>query len=149
MSKVTIISGSTLGNAEYIAEYVAGILEHQGFSTNILHGAELTDLNQEGMWLLVSSTHGAGDLPENLQPLLSALMTQSPSLSAVTFGAIGIGSSEYDTFCGAIDILSRQLEILGAKRIGEVLKIDITQHETLEVPAEAWMIEWIRKMQTY
>lgn len=109
MADVTIISGSTLGSAEYVAEHVAGILEQQGFTTHIFHGAELAELSPEGLWLLVTSTHGAGELPENLQPLLEELTAQAPSLSKVTFGAIGIGSSEYDTFCGATDTLDRRL----------------------------------------
>ncbi|MBT9431474.1 FMN-binding protein MioC [Candidatus Sodalis endolongispinus] len=146
MADVTIISGSTLGSAEYVAEHVAGILEQQGLSTDILHGAKLAELITEGLWLLVTSTHGAGELPENLQPLLEELVAQSPSLSTVTFGAIGIGNSEYDTFCGAIDTLDRQLTALGAKRIGDVLKIDITQHEIPEDPAEVWVTEWITQV---
>ncbi|MGL9722509.1 FMN-binding protein MioC [Sodalis sp. (in: enterobacteria)] len=149
MADVTIISGSTLGSAEYVAEHVAGILEQQRFTPHILHGAELAELSPEGLWLLVTSTHGAGELPENLQPLLEALTAQAPSLAEVTYGAIGIGSSEYDTFCGAIDTLDRQLTTLGAKRIGEVLKIDITQHEIPEDPAEAWVAEWIMQIKAH
>lgn len=143
MADVTIISGSTLGSAEYVAEHVAGILEQQGFSTEVLHGAELEELSTEGLWLLVTSTHGAGELPDNLQPLLEQLQQQAPSLSAVTYGAIGIGSSEYDTFCHAIVSLDQQMIQLGARRIGDLLKIDITQHEIPEDPAEEWANRWI------
>ena len=41
------------------------------------------------------------------------------------FGAIGIGSREYDTFCGAIDKLEAALKACGAKQIGETLKINV------------------------
>jgi len=40
MADVTIISGSTLGSAEYVAEHIAGMLEQQGFTTEVLHGPE-------------------------------------------------------------------------------------------------------------
>lgn len=70
MTKVTLISGSTMGSAEYVAEHMAEILEELGHETEIQHGPKLGDLTLEGIWLVVSSTHGAGDLPENIQPLL-------------------------------------------------------------------------------
>ncbi|SNC58484.1 FMN-binding protein MioC [Sodalis endosymbiont of Henestaris halophilus] len=148
MADITIISGSTLGSAEYIAEHVAVVLEQQGFAIQILHGAKLTELSAKGLWLLVTSTHGSGQLPENLHPLLYALTAEEPSLSEVTFGAIGIGSSEYDTFCNAIDILNQKLIALGAKRIGEVLKIDIAQQKIPEDLAEIWITEWIAQIKT-
>ncbi|MBD2823351.1 FMN-binding protein MioC [Xenorhabdus szentirmaii] len=142
MSTITLISGSTMGSAEYVAEHMAEILEDSAFSTEILHGPSLDDLPLEGLWLVVTSTHGAGDLPDNLQPLSDAIAEQHPDLSNVTFGAVGIGSSEYDTFCGAIRSLERLLEDHGAKRIGDRLEIDILKHEIPEDPAEKWVKEW-------
>ena len=143
MADVTIISGSTLGSAEYVAEHLAGLLEQQGFSTEVLHGPELYELKPQGLWLVVTSTHGAGELPDNLQPLFEQIEEGQPSFAAVKYGAIGIGSSEYDTFCGAIDSVDRQMIERGAERIGEILKIDITQHEIPEDPAEEWLQKWI------
>ncbi|CNE31619.1 FMN-binding protein MioC [Yersinia nurmii] len=143
MADITLISGSTLGSAEYVAEHLAEKLEEAGFSTEILHGPELDELTLEGLWLLVTSTHGAGDLPDNLQPLLEQIEQQQPDLSQVRFGAVGLGSSEYDTFCGAIHSLDQQLIAKGAKRIGEILEIDVTQHEIPEDPAEEWVKKWI------
>ena len=143
MADITLISGSTLGSAEYVAEHLAEKLEAAGFSTEMLHGPELDELVLNGRWLVVSSTHGAGDLPDNLQPLLEQIAKQQPDLSSVTFGAIGLGSSEYDTFCGAIKQIDDLLVARGAKRIGDRLEIDVTQHEIPEDPAEEWVKNWI------
>ncbi|PVZ81903.1 FMN-binding protein MioC [Serratia sp. S1B] len=143
MADITLISGSTLGSAEYVAEHLAEQLETAGFSTEILHGPELDELTLSGLWLVISSTHGAGDLPENLQPLLEQIKQQQPDLSLVKFGAVGLGSSEYDTFCGAIKQLDELLQENGAKRIGSRLEIDVTQHEIPEDPAEKWLSNWI------
>lgn len=142
MTKVTLISGSTMGSAEYVAEHMAEILEELGHETDVQHGPELDSLPLEGVWLVVSSTHGAGDLPENIQPLADEIANQSPDLSKVQFGAVGIGSSEYDTFCGAIQTLSTLLLDHGAKRIGESLEIDVQQHEIPEDPAGEWIKIW-------
>ncbi|AHK19232.1 FMN-binding protein MioC [Yersinia similis] len=143
MADITLISGSTLGSAEYVAEHLADKLEESGFSTEILHGPELDELTLNGLWLIVTSTHGAGDLPDNLQPLLEQLEQQKPDLSQVRFGAVGLGSSEYDTFCGAIIKLDQQLIAQGAQRLGEILEIDVIQHEIPEDPAEIWVKDWI------
>lgn len=143
MADITLISGSTLGSAEYVAEHVAEKLEEAGFSTEMFHGPELYEVPQDGIWLMVCSTHGAGELPDNLQPFMEQLEDQQPDLSKVHFGALGLGSSEYDTFCGAIGALDRKLTSLGAKRIGDRLEIDVTQHEIPEDPAEVWVLNWI------
>ena len=65
MADITLISGSTLGGAEYVAEHLAEKLEEAGFTTETLHGPLLEDLPASGIWLVISSTHGAGDIPDN------------------------------------------------------------------------------------
>ncbi|MBQ0365139.1 FMN-binding protein MioC [Providencia rettgeri] len=146
MTKVTLISGSTMGSAEYVAEHMAEILEELGHETEIQHGPELDDLTLEGIWLVVSSTHGAGDLPENIQPLFDSIEENAPDLSQVQFGSVGIGSSEYDTFCGAIHKIDALLIKQGAKRIGECLEIDVQQHEIPEDPAGEWVKIWANEL---
>ncbi|CFR14927.1 FMN-binding protein MioC [Yersinia kristensenii] len=143
MADITLISGSTLGSAEYVAEHLAEKLEEAGFSTETLHGPELDELTLDGLWLIITSTHGAGDLPDNLQPLLEQIEEQKPNLSQVRFGAVGLGSSEYDTFCGAVRKLDQQLIAQGALRVGDILEIDVIQHEIPEDPAEIWVKNWI------
>ena len=83
MADITLISGSTLGGAEYVAEHLAEKLEEAGFTTETLHGPLLEDLSASGIWLIISSTHGAGDIPDNLSPFYEALQEQKPDLSAV------------------------------------------------------------------
>ncbi|MEI7064611.1 FMN-binding protein MioC [Dickeya chrysanthemi] len=144
MSDITLISGSTLGSAEYVAEHLESLLQQDDFTTRLLHGPELNEVEPENLWLVITSTHGAGDLPDNLQPFYADLQTQRPDLSAVRYGAIGIGSSEYDTFCEAIVKVDQLLQDLGAHRIGSLLKIDITQHDIPEDPAEVWLGSWIK-----
>jgi len=142
MADITLISGSTLGGAEYVAEHLAEKLEDAGFSTETLHGPLLEDLPIDGIWLLITSTHGAGDLPDNLLPLYEELKEQQPDLANVRFGAIGIGSREYDTFCGAVEKVETELKSCGAQQIGETLKINILDHDIPEDPAELWLGEW-------
>ena len=142
MADITLISGSTLGGAEYVAEHLAEQLEDAGFTTETLNGPVADELSTDGIWLVVSSTHGAGDIPDNLLPFYEYLREEKPDLSAIRFGAIGIGSREYDTFCGAIDKLYAEMKACGPKQIGETLKINILEHDIPEDPAEVWLGSW-------
>ncbi|MGB9096007.1 FMN-binding protein MioC [Erwinia sp.] len=142
MADITLITGSTLGSAEYVAELLAEKLEDAGFSTELLHGPELEELSTEGTWLVVCSTHGAGDLPDNLQPLFDELSEKKPDLSQLRYGAVGIGNREYDLFCGAIEKIDELLISCGAQRIGDRLDIDVLEHEIPEDPAEVWVESW-------
>ncbi|WP_063653505.1 FMN-binding protein MioC [Candidatus Arsenophonus triatominarum] len=146
MTKVTLITGSTMGSAEYVAEYIAEILEKYGFDTEVTYGPSLKELPTKGIWLIVCSTHGAGDLPENIQPLAKEISEKKPDLSQINYGAIGIGSKKYDTFCGAIHKLDQLLKDHNAKRVGETLEIDILEHEVPEDLAEIWIEKWKDKI---
>ncbi len=53
MADITLISGSTLGGAEYVAEHLAEKLEEAGFTTETLHGPLLEDLSASGIWLII------------------------------------------------------------------------------------------------
>lgn len=142
MADITLISGSTLGSAEYVADHLAEKLNEAGYTTETLYGPELDEVKPEGIWLVVCSTHGAGELPENIQPFFDAIKEQQPDLSNLRYGAVGIGNREYDLFCGAIDQFETLLSSLGAKRIGDCLKIDVLEHEIPEDPAGVWVETW-------
>lgn len=144
--KITLITGSSLGNAEYVAEHLEPLLGTLGFNPDVQHGPSLTDTPLEGLWLVICSTHGAGDLPDNLQPWLDELEAKEPDLSQVRYGAIGLGSREYDLFCGAIKTIDETLTQLGATKIGARLEIDATDEKLPEDTAEAWLHTWITQV---
>ncbi|WP_367680437.1 FMN-binding protein MioC [Candidatus Fukatsuia anoeciicola] len=144
MSHITLISGSTLGNAEDIAKYLSKQLNIFGFTTKIMHGPKLNELVLNGKWLVITSTYGSGELPKNLQPLLEEIKQQKPNLSQIHFGAIGLGDSSYDYFCGAIKKINQELLRLGAKRIGQILKIDALKYSSPRNYAEKWLVNWIQ-----
>jgi len=142
MANITLISGSTLGGAEYVADHLAEKLSEAGFTTETLYGPELDEVKPEGIWLVVTSTHGAGELPDNIQPLFDAIKEQQPDLSSLRYGAVGLGNHEYDLFCGAIVQFDTLLSSLGAQRIGDRLEIDVLEHEIPEDPAGVWVENW-------
>ncbi|MDX1304246.1 FMN-binding protein MioC [Photobacterium sp.] len=142
MSNITLITGSTLGGAEYVADHLAELLEQDGHATEVIYRADLAALTTDTIWLIVCSTHGAGDLPDNIQPFIKQLSEQKPDLSSLQYGIIGLGDSSYDTFCAAGKTIDKQLQSLGATRLGERLDIDVSQHAVPEDPAENWLLSW-------
>lgn len=138
---IEIIVGSTLGSAEYVADELEASLKEQ-HQVKIHLDAEFSELNQQALWLICSSTHGAGDVPDNLQPFYQYLLKQQPDLSAVTYVVVAIGSSSYDTFCGAGKDLDQTLESLAATRLKPRLEIDVDLEPVPEEPAVAWLESW-------
>ena len=140
---ICILSGSTLGGAEYVAEHLNDVLETQGFSTALFHGPNLSDIKNEKIWLVVTSTHGAGELPDNLKPLFDELAKSQSDFSDVRFAVVGLGNSDYDTFCYAADKVEQALEEKSAVKICETLKIDVLNVDDQEGYAEAWLPNFV------
>ncbi|HHF2803659.1 TPA: FMN-binding protein MioC, partial [Haemophilus influenzae] len=140
---ICILSGSTLGGAEYVAEHLNDVLETQGFSTALFHGPNLSDIENEKIWLIVTSTHGAGELPDNLKPLFDELVDSQKDFSDVCFGVVGLGNSDYDTFCYAAEQVEQTLQAKSAVKICETLKIDVLNVDDQESYAEEWLPNFI------
>ncbi|HHF0996217.1 TPA: FMN-binding protein MioC [Haemophilus influenzae] len=140
---ICILSGSTLGGAEYVAEHLNDVLETQGFSTALFHGPNLSDIENEKIWLIVTSTHGAGELPDNLKPLFDELVDSQKDFSDVRFAVVGLGNSDYDTFCYAAEQVEQTLQAKSAVKICETLKIDVLKVDDQESYAEEWLPSFI------
>ncbi|WP_417615048.1 FMN-binding protein MioC [Oceanisphaera sp.] len=145
MSHFTLLVGSTLGSAEDLADELAEILNNRGHHT-VIHTSPQLDhilIKPEHYLLLISSTHGAGDLPDNIHPLYLQLTQQRPNLAGLQYLAVGLGDSAYDTFCHAIQTLDDQFIQLGATRVAELLTIDVSLQDPPEVIAEKWLDHWL------
>ncbi|MFO6483707.1 flavodoxin domain-containing protein [Escherichia coli] len=78
MADITLISGSTLGGAEYVAEHLAEKLEEGGSPPKRCTVRCWKIYLPRGSGLIISSTHGAGDIPDNLSPLMKHCRNRSP-----------------------------------------------------------------------
>ncbi|MGR5321484.1 MULTISPECIES: FMN-binding protein MioC [Vibrio] len=140
---IHIITGSTLGGAEYVGDHLSDLLNEKGFETTTHNQPELASIDNQGTWLVITSTHGAGDYPDNIQPFIAALQNTPPKMADVKFAVIAIGDSSYDTFCAAGQHAHDLLEDIGATPIADCLKIDVLSHAVPEDAAEAWLNEHI------
>ena len=148
MAKIHLVTGSTLGAAEYVAEYIAEKLTDAGHQTQLHNPTSVAalELEPEEIVLVVTSTHGAGEIPDNLQPFAHELAEQKPDLSHCRFAIVALGDSNYDTFCAGGRLVDQLLEQNGAQKIGDRLEIDVTQHDLPEDAADIWFAEWSQNL---
>ena len=145
MTQICIISGSTLGSAEYVAEHLESVLSGN-YQVQLMHGPQLDEVIEQKLWLIVTSTHGAGELPENIQPLFEQIEQSSADFTDLRFAVIGLGNSDYDTFCYGAETAQRILLEKGAKLLCPMLKIDVLTVEDNEQFAEDWLPNFTQKL---
>ncbi|MDG2960465.1 FMN-binding protein MioC [Bisgaard Taxon 10/6] len=141
--KISIITGSTLGAAEYVGDHLGDVLQEKGFDVTVQNAVILDEVIDDKIWLIVTSTHGAGDLPDNLKPLMNQIAEEKTDLSGRRFAVVGLGNSDYDTFCFAVDKVENLLLAQGAVRLCDALRIDVLTEENHEQVAENWLPNFI------
>ncbi|MBQ4812653.1 flavodoxin domain-containing protein [Pseudoalteromonas luteoviolacea] len=139
MSNLEIIIGSQMGSAEYVAEQLAEDLETRSVTCNLHEQPDLSECKGD-TWLIVTSTYGAGDYPENLLPFISQLQEQA-DMSHIKFAVVGIGDSSYDTYNYAAINGAKLLSDKGAQALLPILKIDVLDEALPEDTALAWLPE--------
>jgi sulfite reductase (NADPH) flavoprotein alpha-component len=120
--KVNVFFGSQSGNAESIAKRLVKEAKKQGYETTIaaLEKASPAALAQEKCALIVTSTWGEGDPPDNAVKFWEQLKSENDlKLSSLNYSVLALGDTNYQHFCGFGKTLDSRLEALGAKRIFE------------------------------
>lgn len=143
---IHIITGSTLGGAEYVGDHLSDLLEEHGHQTAIYNQPSFDEIPHSGLWMIVTSTHGAGEFPDNIQPFIAALKTQSPNLSDVRFAVVAIGDSSYDTFCAAGQDAYELMETLNANAVSDCFTIDVLETPVPEDAAEEWLAATLKNL---
>ncbi len=143
---IHIITGSTLGGSEYVGDHLNEILQKNGQDTEIHNTPSIEAIPNSGTWLVITSTHGAGDYPDNIQPFINSLISTPPNMSKVKFAVIAIGDSSYDTFCAAGKHAFSLLKDIGATPIADCFTVDIQEYQMPEEPAEEWLKQNIASM---
>jgi MioC protein len=142
MAKVALLVGTTLGGSEYVADELAAQLDELNHQTKVFIEPNIDELADFPVWILVCSTHGAGDLPDNIVPFHKQLMIEMPDLNHIKFALCAIGDSSYDTFCQGPEKITALLLQNGSKAIVDKIQIDVQRDPIPEEPALAWLLEW-------
>ncbi len=131
-----------LGGTEYIAEACQETLLSLGHNVELHlqpNYQEIAKNNQ--IWLICTSTHGAGDYPDNIAAFVDSIENSSDDLHGIPFFVIGVGDSSYDTFCLAAKNLSSLLKSKGCKEIIPLKTYDMLDEGDPEELAQIWIEE--------
>ena len=142
MTKIALLVGTTLGGSEYVADEMAAQLAELNHQTAVFIEPNIDELADFPVWILVCSTHGAGDLPDNIVPFHKQLMIEMPDLSHIKFALCAIGDSSYDTFCQGPEKITSLLLQNGSNAIVDKIQIDVQRDPIPEEPAVAWLLQW-------
>jgi MioC protein len=144
MATILILVGTESGNAQMVADALQPVLASAGHSVDVTDkAATAADLQAHDVLLAVCATHGSGDIPTNILPLVEALHRDKPDLSGHRYGVIALGDMTYqDTFCGGGKKVDEALELCGATRVGDRLEIDASEQPLPDEEALAWIEGW-------
>jgi MioC protein len=134
---IDIVIGSVLGASEYVAEALEAMLKEKGHSCTCHFKPNINDISVGNLLVVVTSTHGAGDLPDNIRPFAKDLARQD--LSGLRAIIIGLGDSSYDTFCKGSLTIESIISDAGGKVLFPVFQIDVLHHPIPEDIAVEWL----------
>ena len=145
MDELRIFVGTVSGNAEMCAEDMRDAVKAAGRDASL---ESMADLDADafgggGAFLIVCSTHGVGDVPDEALDFFEDLQARRPDLGGVRFGVFSLGDSVYETFCQAGKQFDELLSSLGAVRVGSIGQHDASDGDLAEDVGVEWVKHWI------
>ncbi|OXL83252.1 sulfite reductase [NADPH] flavoprotein, alpha-component [Paenibacillus sp. SSG-1] len=136
--EVTVLYGSQTGNCGSLAKKVTKRLQDQGFEVKL---SSMSDFKPNGLkkvenLLILVSTHGEGDPPDNAISFYEFLHSKrAPQLEGMPFSVLALGDTSYEFFCQTGKDFDKRLEELGGKRLVPRVDCDVDFDE----PAAEWI----------
>ena len=136
--RVLVLSASQTGNARGVAEFLHAKLKNAGVEAVLSSAGDFKSktLPDEDIVLLVTSTQGEGEPPEEALPLYKFVFgKKAPDLGKLTFAVLGLGDSSYPNFCQAGKDFDAKFAELGARRLNDLGICDLD----FQSAADAWI----------
>ena len=113
--KVTILYGTEYGNCRSLAHAASGMLSTNRIQSDIhqMDHFAVDSLAQVQFLLIITSTHGEGEPPDNAAKMFEAVQNPMLNLSHVRFSVCALGDSDYEAFCQCGRDFDMFLEVLG------------------------------------
>lgn len=137
-SSVTVLFGSQTGTAEGLARKTSRRLAEAGFAPTVrpLDDCAMDELAEAERLLVITSTYGDGEMPDNAQVFWEELSAaDAPSLATLAYAVLALGDSSYPDFCQAGKDIDARLAELGARCFHDRVDCDVDVDE----PFEAWL----------
>ena len=145
-ASLTILFGSQTGNARHVAEALAKQAQAKGIVAKVVDMAEYktSQLKNEQYLLIVTSTYGEGEPPENAIGLHSFLFSKkAPKLNGLKYAVLGLGDTSYEFFCKTAQDFDQRLAELGATSVQARADLDVDY----QAQADSWSTEVITKLE--
>ena len=141
---LNILFGSQTGNAAGLAEKTAKMAANYGLNANVvdMDGFDLASLASMKRVMVITSTWGEGEMPDNADALWNAINANGPALSGVHFSVCAIGDSSYDEFCKAGHDWNGKLAALGGTEAFPIQECDVD----FEPPWKQWVAEALPRL---
>lgn len=144
-SQLTIIYASQTGNAKGVAEQLHSKVVASGLEAKVYDAADykLKNLKNETHLVVVASTNGEGEVPDNAIEFYDYLNSKkAPNLSSLQYAVIGLGDSSYEYFCQTGKDFDTALSQLGATAFIDRVDCDVDYQEV----AYAWQTQALNKL---
>lgn len=132
MTKINILFGSQSGNAQNLANVICESLSNAGFDTPVLDMGEIDPEKIHDMEniLIVTSTHGDGEPPDNASEWMSYLkFNDEINLSHLKYAVLSLGDSYYPHFCQCGKDFDQYLSKHGGHSLVKRLDCDLYYEE--------------------
>lgn len=137
---ITLISASQTGNARRLAEQLRDDLLAAKLNVNLVNAGDykFKQIGQEKLLVIVTSTQGEGEPPEEAVALHKFLMSKkAPKMDGAAFAVFGLGDTSYEFFSQAGKDFDNRLAELGAERLLDRVDADVEYSEL----ASAWRLQ--------
>ncbi|WP_312753087.1 assimilatory sulfite reductase (NADPH) flavoprotein subunit [Rummeliibacillus suwonensis] len=128
----TVLYGSQTGNSQSLAEKFSQQLKENQVDVTISSLADFPTKNLKKIdhLIIITSTHGDGEPPDNAIPFYDFLHSKrAPKLDHLQYAVLALGDSSYEYFCKAGADIDEQLKKLGASPLIERADCDLDFHD--------------------
>ncbi|MGL9723731.1 NADPH-dependent assimilatory sulfite reductase flavoprotein subunit [Sodalis sp. (in: enterobacteria)] len=142
---ITLLSASQTGNARRLAEQLRDDLIAAQLDVVLINAGDykFKQIAQEKLLLVVTSTQGEGDPPEEAIALYKYLFSKkAPALPDTQFAVFGLGDSSYEHFAKTGKDFDSRLAALGAQRLHDRVDADVDYQSQ----AEAWRAAMVERL---
>jgi sulfite reductase (NADPH) flavoprotein alpha-component len=130
---VTVLFGSQTGNCQRLAKGMSLKLEEKGFNVTLssMNNFKSNSLKQVKNLLILVSTHGEGDAPDNALPFYEFLHSKrAPQLKDLQYSVLALGDTSYEFYCQTGKDFDKRLEELGGNRLTPRIDCDVDYDES-------------------